>query len=241
MKGCCKYNIFKQTESLCGFNIVSDIKSSTASGTSERKTSTVAQAIANVANIGSVGSGRKLSDSTSPPVVAVAGTSLINNDPPPTYSSVAVKSYSPNLAESRPTGSTKAESMDPNSVSSKTESDCDLDRKALVNSLNGGSVVTNGSSHLVILNGNDPLINGNMDSFSGSNHSPPANKTRKRISWFGSNNKRDSWAIVEADSANGDSEEEKRRKKIKWLWKSAALKSTAKRKELLHSENSTIS
>lgn len=226
-----------QIESLCGFNIVSDIKPSTP-GTSDRKTSNVAQAIANVANIGSVGSGRKLSDNNPPAAAAVAGTSLIDNDPPPTYSSVAVQN-SPNLGDSRQIGSTKA---DPNSVSSKTL--CDMDEMALVNSLNGGSIVTNGSKHLVLLNGHDsdPLINGNLDSFSGSKHSPPANKTKKRISWFGSSsNKRDSWTIAESDS-NGDTEEENRRKKIKWLWRSAALKSTAKRrKEQLQSENSSIS
>jgi len=232
-----------QIESLCGFNIVSDIKPSTP-GTSdgrERKTSNVAQAIANVANIGSVGSGRKLSDNTSPPLVAgaIAGTSMIDNDPPPTYSSVAVQN-SPNLGGSRATSSTKAESLDPNSVSSKPQNDCEM---ALVNRLIGGSVGSNGTNHLVLLNGHnsDGLTNGNMDSFSGSKNSPPAgNKTKKRISWFGSSNKRDSWTIAEADS-NGDTEEEKRRKKIKWLWRSAAIKSTAKRKEQLHSENPSIS
>lgn len=215
---------------------MSDIKPSTP-GPSDTKTgSTVAKALANVANIGSVGSGRKLSDNNT---VAPA-ESAFDNDPPPTYSSVAVQN-SPNLNESR---SVSKDSMDPISVSSNTQNDCEVDRLLQPCQLvNGRSSLINGTNLSVLVNGHDPvIINGNMDSFSTSKpHSPPPNKTsKKRMSWFGS--KRDSWNSAEPDS-NGaaDTEEEKRRKKIKWLWRSAAFKSTAKRREQLDSQTSSIS
>lgn len=212
---------WSQIESLCGFNIISNVNPSTPVPSDSRSSSNVAQALANVANIGSVGSGRKISDNNPPT------QEDFDNDPPPTYSSVAVQN-SPNLGDCRPLKA--ADSLEPLTVSSKAQNATERDQiprnLSQASLVNGRSSFTNGSS-----NGLDhPDINGHMDSC--SNHSPPASKTKKK--WFGS--KKDIDFVV-----NGDTEEESRRRKIKWLWRSAALKSTAKRKELLIKENDKIS
>jgi hypothetical protein len=203
--------------------------------------SAIAQALANCANIGSVGSGRKLSG-TIPP------KHLQNKleDLPPTYSSVAVQN-TPNMNVSRATDS-KVNSNGPvsarvhvtNKPVGKTDTEFtskNISQPCIINGHNStndvhkydasssgsiGNPKTNDSNQELDL----PIINGNLDSFSGSRHSPPGNKSKKKLTWFGK--KHDS--INDAD-LNGESEEEKRRKKIKWLWRSAALKSTARPKE----------
>lgn len=196
--------------------------------------SAIAKALANCANIGSVGSGRKLSGATPP-------KHLHNKleDLPPTYSSVAVQN-SPDLNLSRAIDSTVVNSNGPVSVNARVHTgskpdDCqpcivnghdntsDLSTNVSVGSVGSGK--TN-ESNLEL----DPLtlINGNLDSFSGSKHSPPGSKGKKKLNWFG----KKSDSMHEVDLVNGaESEEEKRRKKIKWLWRSAALKSTARPKE----------
>ncbi|XP_031565997.1 stromal interaction molecule 1-like isoform X2 [Actinia tenebrosa] len=234
---------WSQIESLCGLQIMANATSEAPSGSSGTG-SAIAKALANCANIGSVGSGRKLSGATPP--------KLLNKleDLPPTYSSVAVQN-SPDLNLSRATDSAPVvDSNGPVSVnirvpaSSKParlnhsqpciinghDSVSDLhvnDASTIVSvgSIGSGNRTTNDSNLEV-----DPLplINGSLDSFSGSKHSPPGSKSKKKLNWFGKRN--DSMHDVEL--VNGaESEEEKRRKKIKWLWRSAALKSTARPKE----------
>lgn len=103
---------WSQIESLCGLNIqeISNYSLGTVAGKSvpkrSRSNSVVAQALAGCANIGSIGSGRKLSSekqpqlniSSSPSSTSPASSS--SRDMPPTYSTAVMESQNEMLSDS---------------------------------------------------------------------------------------------------------------------------------------------
>lgn len=264
---------WSQIESLCALQIVPRTAGKgvgdTASGSRPRTSSAIAQALANVANIGGVGSGRKISSDTSPWMASSQGasTSLEQNitDLPPTYSSTiaSINSASSDLPESSGVCTTATKTKNKtasvqlptnSSVGSFLGAEKDLNRQATpghesimnghapplqphnqrsnatdwIASRKGSGVVTASGYHKE--HGNptpsslaspDCSVEDQTVTLSSNPNLPAGARSKKRLSWFGSGKK-----DFPSESDSADNDEERRKKKVKWMWRSAVRKSS---------------
>lgn len=247
---------WSQIESLCGFQIMSQTSFGIGKGTGSQTNSgsTIAEALVNVANVAGVSSGRKISSSASPwKSPSVPETADSKEDLPPTYSAataygsvhdvqkepcndIANLTGQENDSGGSTKGVTRHAEKDVVQMREKTSSDISkrhpslhLGAQAMIIGVTKSEVSAKSLEQLSAscgkLEQDEQISNGLPDS--------PTGKSKKRLSWFGK--RQDS--TTESESSAAENDDEKRRK-VRWLWRSAVRKSKSQRNPTIKSNNS---